>query len=81
MMFVFNWTGFVDSRPLVLLDLYRQIRGDEAHGSIHILQGMLTEHPSTNTRHAPQMNASRPLHPARPLPCVIVHVEQLIKNS
>ena len=25
MMFMFNWTGYVDSRPLVLPDLYRQI--------------------------------------------------------
>ncbi len=67
MIFIFNWTGYADSRPLgAARPLRADLRdADEAHGSVHILQGMLTEHPTTYTRHVPQMNASRPLHPAR----------------
>ena len=42
MMFTFNWRGYVDSRPLVLLDLLQAdlCDADVAHGSLHILQGM-----------------------------------------
>ena len=83
MMFIFNWKGYVDSRPLVLLDLYRQI-------CVMLMKPMVqytfykaclqsTQHTHTHT----SCSSNECIQTAAPssLPCVIVHIEQLITNS
>ena len=79
MMFMFNWTGYVDSRPLVLPDLYRQICVMLMKPTVQFTfcKACLHTHTHTHTHtpHSPQMGAFRPLHPARRPAwlCIVLH--------
>lgn len=75
-MSLLNWKGYFDRRPVVLLDLYTDLRhADEVHSSPRILQFTPTEHPVIRAhvmflrwmlldhyhKHAAQLNKKRHL--------------------